>query len=231
MSASGFVRLIVLLALAGASLGLASCAGPASPSTRCAPGLYEYKGGCLDAVSQNFVTCTETRGNDLVVEDKQKFEASVDLGIQSGGGVVEISKTVVETELPDVAIEVVRNCLELSKNVASPAERLTIEQQVEALDAILGTLTQGTILLDPERGPYDQTIGVSGTDWPKNIEVEVSAGPSRVRTTTDDSGNFQTTIKLDPNFESVSPTTVEIRVGPVTPSMQLEATALYEIVK
>jgi hypothetical protein len=144
---------------------------------------------------------------------------------------VEISKKVVETELPDVAIEIVRNCLELSKNVASPAEQLTIEQQIEALDAILGTLTQGTILLDPERGPYDQTIGVSGTNWPKNIEVEVSAGPSRVRTTTDDSGNFQTTIKLDPNFESVSPTTVEIRVSPVKPSMQLEATALYQIVK
>jgi hypothetical protein len=99
------------------------------------------------------------------------------------------------------------------------------------LDAILGTLTQGTISLDPERGPYDQTIGVSGTNWPEDIEVEVSAGPSRARTMTDASGDFHTTIKLDPNFESVSPTTVKIRVSPVKPSMQLEATALYEIVK
>jgi hypothetical protein len=232
MSTSRCSTLMIVLALALSSLSLASCAGQApTPRTNCAPGLYEYKGGCLDGVSQNFVTCTETHSSNLSVEEKQKFGASVDLGIQSGGGVVEISKTVVETQLPEVALEIVRDCLELSKNVASPVEQLTIEQQVEALNAILGTLTKGTISLDPDRGPYDQVIGVSGTDWPPNVEVEVTAVTSRVRTTTADNGSFQTTITLDPKFESVSPTSIEIRVSPVEASMQMEASALYEIVK
>ena len=57
---------------------------------------------------QNFVTCTETRGNNLTVDERAKIDAVVDTGIKgSVGGVVELSKSVVETELPEVAIEVV----------------------------------------------------------------------------------------------------------------------------
>ena len=232
MSFSRFSRLIVALALAASCLALASCAGLAqTPQTNCAPGLFDYKGTCLDKVSQNFVSCTETRGNNMTVEEKQKFDASVGIGIKSASGAVEISKKVVETELPEVALEIVRDCLELSKNLAGPVEQLSIEQQVEALNAILEVVTKGTIALDPSRGPYDQAIGVSGTDWPPNVEVEITAGTARVRTTTSGDGSFQTTITLDPRFESVSPPTVVIRVSPVEASTQLSADALYEIVK
>jgi hypothetical protein len=229
MSAIRSSRLILCLVLAVSSLALASCSSTGRDT--CAPGLYEYKGTCLDKVSQNFVSCTATRGNNLTVEDKQKFGASVDLGIRGGGGVVEISKKVVETELPDVAIEIVRNCLELSKNLASPVEQTKIGQQVDELQAMLDAVSEGTITLSPSRGPYGQVIGVSGTNWPAKVELEVTARSSRVRTTTTADGTFKTTIKLDPTFESVSPSTVEIRVSPVKASTQLPASALYEIVK
>ena len=89
------------------------------------------------------------------------------------------------------------------------------------LQGMLNSVSAGTISLDPDRGPYDQAIGVSGTGWPPNVELEVSAMSSRVRTTTSGDGSFETTIKLDPNFESVSPSTVEIRASPVKASMQL----------
>jgi hypothetical protein len=229
MSAPRRSHLITFLLLAVSSFALASCAAE-RPDT-CAPGLYEYEGTCLDKVSQNFVGCTATRGNDLTVEDKQKFDASVDLGIKGASGVVEISKKVVETELPDVAIEIVRICLELSKALANPVEQIEIGEQVDALQAMLDSISEGTISLSPDRGPYDQEISVSGTDWPANVEVEVSAGTSRVRTTTAADGSFQTTINLDPRFESVSPPSIEIRVSPVSASTQLPASALYEIVK
>jgi hypothetical protein len=220
----------MMLALALASLALTSCAGETAQD-RCAPGLSEYKGTCLDAVTQNFVSCTATRGNNLTTEDRQKFGASVDVGIKGVDGVVELSQRVVETELPDVAIEIVRICLELSKNVASPAQRAGIQAQVDALQTMLDEASAGSISLSPERGPYSQEISVSGADWPPKIEVEVSAMSSRVRTRTAADGSFQTTISLDPKFESVSPNTVEIRVAPVKASTQLPASALYTIEK
>jgi hypothetical protein len=52
-----------------------------------------------------------------------------------------------------------------------------------------------------------------------------------VRTTTAADGSFQTTITLDPRFESVAPDTVEIRASPVKASTQLPASALYKIEK
>jgi hypothetical protein len=230
MAASGFSRLLICLALAAASAAVASCSSQAQ--TNCAPGLYEYKGGCLSNVSQNFVTCTETRGNDLSVEERQKLGASVDAGIRGGAsGVIEISKKVVETELPDVALEIVRVCLQLSEQLADPAEQVAIQQQIEALQAMIDGLSQGTISLDPDRGPYNQVITVSGAQWPPGVEVEATAATARVRTTTRDDGTFETTISLDPTFEGVSGSTVVIRVSPVKASMQLPATALYTIEK
>ncbi len=231
MFGAGLSRLIVSLALAASGSALASCAGPEA-ATECAPGLYPYKGGCLTAASQNFVTCTETRGQNLTVEERQKVDAVLDAGIKGSiGGIVEISKTVVETELDDVAIEIVRDCRELSDEVADPVEHLTIEQQVQTLNDLLGTLSTGEIELDPNHGPYDQPIRVTGSGWGANVELEVSAGPSKVATTTDDEGNFETTITLDPNFESVSPSTVTIRVSPLKASLQLPARAFYTIEK
>jgi hypothetical protein len=229
MFAARYSRLIVFLAATLSSLAVGACTS--SGQNRCAPGLYEYNGTCLDAVSQNFVSCTATRGNNLTVEDKQKLGASVDVGLKGAGGVVEISKKVVETELPEVAIEIVRNCLELSKSLASPVEQTKIDAQVQAIQEMMNSMSKGTISLSPTRGPYDQVIGVSGTDWPANVELEVVAVFSRVRTTTTADGSFQTTITLDPRAEAVSGSTVTIRVSPVKLSTQLPASALYEIVK
>jgi hypothetical protein len=219
----------MVLALVIPGLALAACAGQAQ--TNCAPGLYLYKGKCLDAVGQSFVGCTEDRGNNLSTEDRAKIDASVNSGLQGATGGVDISRKVIETELPDVAMEIVKNCLEVSKNVATPAQQRTIQQQIDSIQDALDRVSQGTISLDPARGPYDQAIRVSGTGWPANIEVEVSAATSRKRTMTTDDGSFQTTIKLDPKFESVSPSTADIRVSPVKASMMLPASALYEIVK
>jgi hypothetical protein len=225
-SASSFLAIIVAVT----SLAVSACAPPAAKTT-CAPGLFDYKGTCLDAVSQNFVSCTETRGNNLSVEDRKKIGASVDLGVKGVGGVVEISKKVVETELPDVALEVVRDCLELSKNVADPAQRVTIEHQVQSLQGMLDEVSQGTIALNPSSGPYLHAIAVSGTGWPAKIELEVQAMSAKVRTTTASDGSFRTTIKLDPTFKDVAPPTVEISVHPVKASIQMPATALYQVQK
>jgi hypothetical protein len=231
MSASRSWNLLMFFILAMSSVGAGSCANSASPPVSCAPPLHEYKGTCLDAVTTNFVGCTATRGNNLTTEEKQKFGATVDVGVKSVGGVVELSKKIVATENSDVAIEIVRFCLELSKNVANPVDQTKIQQQVDQLQGMLDAASKGTISLSPDRGPYGQEIGVSGTNWPGNVEVEVTAGPSKVRATTTDDGSFRTTIKLDPNFESVSPSTVTIRVSPVKASTQMPASALYTIVK
>lgn len=222
-------QLVVFLALAASSLGLGAC-GIGSRDT-CAPGLSEYQGTCLDKVSQNFVSCTATRGNNLSVEDKQKLGASVDIGAKGVGGVVEISKKVVETELPDVALEIVRICLELSKGLATPVEQNQIQTQVQTLQQMLDEVSKGTISLSPSRGPYSQEIVVSGTDWPADVEIEVTARSAKVRTTTTADGSFRTTIKLDPTFENVAMSPVTIRASPVKASTQLDATALYEILK
>jgi hypothetical protein len=229
MSASRSWNLLMLLILAVASLGLGSCAGSAPVS--CTPPQREYKGTCLDAVIVNFAGCTETRGNNLSTEEKQKFGATVDVGIKSVGGVVELSKKIVATENSDTVREIVKGCLELAKSVANPVDQTAIQQEINQLQAMLDASSQGTISLSPDHGPYSQVIGVSGTHWPANVEVEVAAGPSKVRATTTADGSFQTTIKLDPDFESVSPSTVTIRVSPVKASTQLDASALYTIVK
>jgi hypothetical protein len=228
MSASRSWNLFMFLVLAVSSLGLGSCGGaPVS----CTPPLREYKGTCLDAVIVNFAGCTATRGTDLSTEEKQKFGATVDVGVRSVGGVVELSKKIVATENSDTVREIVRDCLELAKSAANPVDQTRIQQEVDQLQSMLDASSQGTISLSPDRGPYSQAIGVSGTHWPANVEVEVTANSAKVRTTTTADGSFQTTITLDPRFESVSASTVTIQVSPVKASTQMPATALYTIVK
>ena len=163
MFAAGLSRLLIAIALALAASGLVACGG-GQQVTVCAPGLYLYQGGCLTAASQNFATCTRDRGQNLSQEDRAKIEASVDVGIKGGGAIVDISRKVVETELPDVAMEVVRNCLELSKSFANPAEQRAIDRTLEDM---IRDVTKGTISLEPKRGPYDQVIVVTGTDCPR----------------------------------------------------------------
>ena len=230
MSTSRLSRFVACALLALSGVVIAACAA-STPTTACAPGLYAYKGGCLDAVSQNYATCTETRGQNLTTEDKQKIAANVDLGLKGGGGSVEIDKKVTETELPDVAIQVVKDCLEISKRVATPAQQVMIQQQIDSLQQMLSQSSKGSISLNPEHGPYKQPIAASGTDWPPNIEMEIAANSARVRTTTAGDGSFHATINLDPTFESVSPPTVTIRASPVKASTQFPADALYTIDK
>jgi hypothetical protein len=231
MSASRSWNLLMFLIFAVSSLGAASCANSASPPVSCTPPQRDYKGTCVDPVIANFAGCTATHGNNLTTEEKQKFGATVDLGVKSVGGVVELSKKIIATENSDVAIEIVRDCLELSKSVANPVDQTKIQQQVDQLQGMLNAVSTGTISLNPDHGPYGQVIGVSGTHWPANAEVAVTAGPSKVIATTTADGNFLTMISLDPAFESVSPSTVTIRVSPVKASTQLAASALYTILK
>ena len=228
MSSSRRISVLMLLAMLGSTLGAASCS-PAPVS--CAAPQRDYKGTCVDGAVANFAACTASHGSDLTTEEKQKFGATVDVGIKSVGGVVELSKKIVATENSEVALEIVKNCLELSKSAAAPAEQVQIQSQLQTLQQMLDATSQGTISLNPASGPYSQPIAVSGTHWPANVEVEVTAGPSKARATTTADGSFQATITLDPKFESVSGTTATIRVSPVKPSTQLSASALYTIVK
>lgn len=235
MLTSRLSRLIVIVAFVAASPALAACSFFATPGpvTNCAPGLFEYQGGCLTAASQNFASCTRERGQNLSVDERTKLEGSIDAGIKGGGGgVVEFSKTVVETELPDVALRIVEICLELSKDLATPVEALGIDAQLDVLQQMLDATSQGEITLSPATGPYEQAIHVSGTNWPPNIEMEVSAMTlAKKRATTDADGSFVVDITLDPTFKDVAPSTITVRAAPVKASVQRAATALYEIVE
>lgn len=225
MVASGRSRVIVAVLVLVSALTVAGCSGgQAPPPSVCGQ-------GCLDPSVLNFKTCAEGQSSNLSQEERQRFEASIARGVVGGGGVVELSKKVVDTKSSDVAIEIVRACLELSKNVAKPAELGGIDQQIQTLQAMLDADSQGTIVLDPDHGPYDQVINVTGANWGSNKELEISAGPSKVRTTTKSDGTFATTIKLDPRFEDVSGSTETIRVSPVKASTLLPASALYTIDK
>lgn len=208
---------------------------PKPKASQCAPGLYPFKGDtCLDKVTQNFVSCTDTRGNDLSTQDRKRFEASVDAAAKGVGvgGVVELTRTVVETELPEVALRIVQYCLDLSRKVAEDDTlRTSIDGELTRLELLLEATSQGTVELEPASGPYTQTITVSGTHWPAGIEMQVSAATTQVRTVTGDDGTFSTTITLDPRFEDVAPSSIEVRAAPVKASPRLPATALYEIVR
>ena len=176
MSSSRRISGLLLLAMLGSTLGAASCS-PAPVS--CAAPQRDYKGTCVDGAVANFAACTASHGSDLTTEEKQKFGATVDVGIKSVGGVVELSKKIVATENSEVALEIVKNCLELSKSAAAPAEQVQIQSQLQTLQQMLDATSQGTISLNPASGPYSQPIAVSGTHWPANVEVEVTAGPSK----------------------------------------------------
>jgi hypothetical protein len=226
MVAPGRSRLLVSLLVLASTLPFAGCSigGQTPPPSVCGK-------GCLDEAVLNFKACAEGQSSNLSVEERQRFEASIARGLVGGGGVVELSKTVVETKLSDVALEIVRGCLELSKNVAKPAEVGGINQQIDTLQQMLDQQSQGTIVLDPEHGPYGQVIHVTGANWGSNKELEISAGPSKVRATTKADGTFETTIRLDPRFEDVSGSSETIRVSPVKASTQFDASALYTIDK
>ena len=226
MVASRRSRLIAALLVLGGVLPFSGCS-IISPSP--APSVCGQ--GCLDPTVLNFKVCAEGQSSNLSVDERQRFELSLSRGLVGGGGVVELSKKVVETKLSDVALEIVRGCLELSKNVAKPAEVGGIDQQIHTIQDMLDQQSQGTIVLNPEHGPYDQVINVTGAGWGSSKELEISAGPSKVRTTTKADGTFATTIKLDPRFENVSGSTETIRVSPVKASIQFDASALYTIDK
>jgi hypothetical protein len=208
----------------GSALVLSGCSiiGGATPSPLAC-------GSVCDPATLNFMTCAQSQSSNLSTDEKQRFEASIARGVVGGGGVVELSKTVVETKLSDVALEIVRGCLELSRGVAKPAEVGGIDQQIRTLQGMLDAQSQGTIVLDPTHGPYGQVIGVTGANWGASMELEISAGPAKVRTTTAADGTFATTIQLDPRFEGVSGGSQTIRVSPVKASTQFDASALYTI--
>ena len=228
MSSSRRISVLMLLAMLGSTLGIGAC----NPSpVSCSAPQRDYKGTCVDGAVANFAACTATHGSDLTTEEKQKFGATVDVGIKSVGGVVELSKKIVATENSEVALEIVKNCLELSKSAAAPAEQIQIQTQLQTLQQMLDATSQGTISLNPTSGPYSQEIVVTGTGWPANIEVEVVASTAKKRTFTTADGSFRTTIRLDPTFEKVAISPVTFRVGPVKSSILRDATALYEIVK
>jgi hypothetical protein len=224
MVASRRSRLLAaLLVLAGAVL-VAGCSiiSPSPPPSVCGQ-------GCLDPTVLNFKVCAEGQSSNLSQEERQRFEASIQDGLVGGGGVVELSKKIVDTKSSDVALEIVRGCLELSKNIAKPGEVGGIDQQIQTLQDILDAHSEGTIVLDPDHGPYDQAINVTGAHWGSTVELEISAGPSKVRVTTKADGTFEKTFRLDPAFEAVSGTTQTIQVRPVKASTQFPASALYTI--
>ena len=85
----------------------------------------------------------------------------------------------------------------------------------------------GTMSLTPSQGTYEQEIVVSGSGWPANDELEVTAqGLATKRVTTAGDGSFRISLSLDPQFKPVafSPVTVKVnRVNNVFDSK----TALY----
>lgn len=229
MFASRLSRLILCLAFAGATPAFAAC-GPVGPTTVCAPGLYLYEGGCTTGAGQSYATCIKGHTENLTTEEKARIEAAVDAGLKGGGStVIDLSKTVVKEQLPDVAKQVVRDCLELSKDFATPAERAGIEEQLDALESTLKTLSAGEIRLDPPSGSYEQAIEVIGTGWPPNTDMEVSFQQTVIEATTNDNGKFRMTVHLDPTFEGVSKSTVTIRAAPADASMMFEDKARYQV--
>ena len=107
------------------------------------------------------MSCTDTRGQNLTTEEQQKFGLSVSSAakITGGSGVVELSKKIVEEELPDVTIEIVRDCLELSKQLPEAAgQQAQIDSEIASLQSMLDAVSKGSVTVDPSSGPYRQAL-------------------------------------------------------------------------
>ena len=199
-----------------------SCQGTDSIFGRTCPnGMSPYKSGCLNNATLNLVTCMEDRGRNLSTEDKVKLEGALDtVGKVAGGkAAVEIARTVASTENPEVISAITKACIEFSKNDSSTlaSEKSELEEAEEALRNQARGPGGGTptIALTPNRGSITTPIQIVGENWPPNAELEISVAVDQYRVTSDESGNFSTTITLGDFFRGGLTNSAEIHVWPV----------------
>lgn len=162
--------------------------------------------------------------------------------VAGASGVVEVARTITNTGITDVELEIVKGCLEFTrKDLTTPRSEvpaiINFEQDLRDRAVGPGGGTP-TIRLSPSRGRATTPVAVGGDGWPPNEELEIRVLGNQSRVKTDAEGRFSATIRVPSHLgdKFFDGTNAEVAVEPVDQllkmrSLLMRQTALYEITR
>ncbi|HEU5474325.1 MAG TPA: hypothetical protein VFV67_27060 [Actinophytocola sp.] len=206
---SGVLALLLFAALLVGGCGVGSEAQP-----QCPEGLNPYKGKCLDRVAIQYVGCTEGRGFNVTDEISASVGGSFRVVADAS---LSVARKKVQEENTPVALQVVKDCLELAKQSATAgpdqAAVAAFQQQVDKSFKEFEERTQqhrlettASIKLSKDSAHIGDKVTVQGSQFQANETVEISVDLQSVtRVTADSKGSFSTTITIPKPFMERDP--------------------------
>lgn len=204
-------RIFLIATLALALLLSAACSN-AVEQLNCPAGLHLYKNNCLSSTSIEYVGCTEGRGFSTI------DEGSIGLGGTFrvvANASLEIAATKSKQENTPVALQIVKDCLEIAMNSAalSQSERdaaVDFERVAEAaldeFEEVRNEIEETRLVetpaltLFPESARHGEQVTVTGAQFQANEMVDIRVHSALVKQVqADANGAFSTTIVVPPD--------------------------------
>jgi len=179
-------------------------------SVTCSGGLREYKDKCLTDMAIVYTECTDGRGVNTTTEIGGGVGGT--LRVVAGASLQVAYRTSQQEDTP-VALEIVRNCMEIAKSSAQatdPEQSIAAEYLRQFDQAIQQWLLVNTphVSLSTDTARSGDQITVTGTQFLPNEVVDIRLHTSILaRVTADSHGSFSTVITVPanappPNFDT-----------------------------
>jgi hypothetical protein len=207
--------------------------GPSNPggAEGCPPAQFrDSKGRCANAEVTTYVTCIDGQVQSTSQSEKASIEVGVDtaLRVAHADTAVEVARNITSKVDSQVALQIVHDCLELSKTDPNtpPSSKAAIQDLQNELDKQIQEGCKGPgggspiIKISPSEGPAGTPITVTGDSWPANIELEITVAFDKVRASSDASGRFSAPITV-PQQLANGPNNVDVRTDPVDPLIRV----------
>ena len=191
------IPLLTLVALVAAMLG----SGCSSQPT-CTAGLHPYKDKCLTNMAIQYVGCTEGRGISPTTEISAGVGGTLKVVADAS---LNLAYKRTEQENTPVALEIVRNCMEIAKTNSPPDDQeqqaaTGYQQQFEEAEKQWQTKQVNatpTITLSTSTARKGENVTVAGTRFWPNEMVDILVHATLVaQVQADNNGAFSTVITV-----------------------------------
>ena len=204
-------RIFLIASLALALLLPAACSDSGEQLT-CPAGLHLYKNNCLSSTSIEYVGCTEGRGFSTIDEGSIGLGGTFRVVADAS---LEIAATRSKQENTPVALQIVKDCLEIAMNSAalSQSERNAAVDFEREADAALREFEEvrrefeeerlaetPTLTLSTESARKGEQVTVTGAQFQANEMVDITVHATLVKQVqADANGAFSTIIVVPPD--------------------------------
>ncbi len=162
----------------------------------------------------NYVSCTEERGKNLTAEAKVKFDAALNGAVAKAAGVggsVEIAEKITKEENTPVVLQIVKDCLDLTKNDpgAPTAEKEQATAFQQRIQRMIVDQTPPALIVSPQSGVKGTSVTVQGSNFYPNEPIKIYLRATLVQqATANEQGAFSATFIVPDTAQPGIPTTI-----------------------